>query len=540
MAYITADEMKSVLDAKPALRERLYCRGFLITDKRQTALSEYPYYGNWVEYSYTSQNRTFFFYTHKFINLYTFERNGKLLFLINHAYNPFTMKYLEEEILGDLSVALDQSEEEFWEAVGELTGVYCLGYLENGAITVTTDCAGMQLIYYGVIDNHVYYTSHSKLVADFFKLEQTDYIKKLVANPFWHFWGIWLPGDLSPFAEFTRLQPNCKSVFSGSKVIVTRYYPAKKISQTTTDEEYEKTIKELGGILSNNMELISKKWSDKKISISVTGGRDSMTTLACTKGNYDKYSYFSYISNDEEAVDAYAARDILNSLGLKHEVFQIPEECEEYRDLDEFEKIMECNAGCIGKNNRNDLRKRLYFCSYPPCDIEVKSWVNEIGRARCYERFNKKSFPKTTTPSYWRTLHKVYFHQFGLMKETDQVFRDYFDKYYQNGEFDKLFWLVYYYWEFSWSAGEGIFLNAEQRVAYEITIPFNCRNYVELMLTVPEKKRIEDSIPKDLIAYMNHDITDTGILVKDVSHTDFRAFAERIHLEIYSRFRFIK
>ena len=401
MAYITADEMKSVLDAKPALRERLYCRGFLITDKRQTALSEYPYYGNWVEYSYTSQNRTFFFYTHKFINLYTFERNGKLLFLINHAYNPFTMKYLEEEILGDLSVALDQGEEEFWEAVGELTGVYCLGYLENGAITVTTDCAGMQLIYYGVIDNHVYYTSHSKLVADFFKLEQTDYIKKLVANPFWHFWGIWLPGDLSPFAEFTRLQPNCKSVFSGSKVIVTRYYPAKKISQTTTDEEYEKTIKELGGILSNNMELISKKWSDKKISISVTGGRDSMTTLACTKGNYDKYSYFSYISNDEEAVDAYAARDILNSLGLKHEVFQIPEECEEYRDLDEFEKIMECNAGCIGKNNRNDLRKRLYFCSYPPCDIEVKSWVNEIGRARCYERFNKKSFPKTTTPSYW-------------------------------------------------------------------------------------------------------------------------------------------
>lgn len=540
MAYVTAAEMKSALDAKPALQERLYCRGFLITDKQQTDLSEYPFYGNWVEYSYTSQNRAFFFYAHKFINLYTLEKNGKLLFLINHAYNPFTMKYLEEDILFDLSSALEQGEESFWEKLGELTGVYCLGFIDNGSITVTTDCAGMQLIYHGVIDGNVYFTSHSKLVADFCGLEQTEYIKKLVANPFWHYWGMWLPGDLSPFAELSRLQPNCKAVYDGKALTVSRYYPTRKISETTTDEEYQATIEELGRIMSNNMTLIAKKWSEKKVSISVTGGRDSMTTLACTNGNYDKYSYFSYISNDEESVDAYAARDILKSLGLEHELYKIPENWDGYKDLDIFEKIMECNAGCIGKNNRNDLKKRLYFCAYPPCDVEVKSWVNEIGRGRCYDRFNKNYFPKKTHPSYWRALHKVYFYQFGLMKETDKVFKDYFDNYYSHDEFEKLFWVVYYHWEFSWAGGEGVFLTAEHRVSYEITIPFNNRNYLELMLTVPLDMRKKDSIPKDLIAANNKQIAETNIWVKDVSHTNMRAWIERVHLEIFSRLRFEK
>ena len=539
MAYIAATEMKKELDAKPSLRERLYCRGFLITDKKQTDLSSYPYYDNWNEYIYSSGNRTFYFYTHKWIKLYTFERNGTLLFLLNHAYNPFSMKYQEEDILRDLSVALEKSEENFWISAGELTGVYCLGFLQNGQLTVTTDCAGMQLIYHGVIDNHVYFTSHSKLVADFCNLQQTEYIKKLVNNRFWHYWGMWLPGDLSPYAELTRLQPNCKAVFDGENLAVTRYYPVKKIQETTTKAEYEATIKELGRIMSNNMSLIAKKWPDKKVSISVTGGRDSMTTLACTNGNYDKYSYFSYISNDEESVDAYAARDILKLLGLQHELYQIPEDWEGYRNLEVFEKIMECNAGCIGKNNRNDLKKRLYFCSNPPCDIEVKSWVNEIGRGRCYDRFNKKYFPQKTHPSYWRALHKVYFYQFGLMKETDRVFKDYFDKYYSHDEFEKLFWVVYYHWEFSWAGGEGVFLTAEHRVSYEITIPFNNRNYLELMLTVPLDKRKTDSIPKDLIANNNRKISDTQIWVKDVSHTNLRAWIERIHLEIYSRLRFV-
>lgn len=540
MAYITAAEMKHVLDSDAKYRDRLYCRGFLITDQKQDDLLEYPYYGNWNETSFESDGKTYYFYVHKYVQLFTYKDNNVIYFLIGHAYNPFTMTYLETDILDALSVAYKKSEENFWDVESELTGVFCLGYIEKGSLTVTTDCAGMQLIYHGIINCHVYFTSHSKLVADICDLEQTEYIKRLVANRFWHYWGMWLPGDLSPYAELLRLQPNCKAVYNGNNISVSRYFPTRKIEETKTEEEYQKTINELGRLMSNNMTLIAKKWPDKKVAISVTGGRDSMTTLACTKGNYDKYSYFSYISNYDESVDAYAARDILKSLGLKHEIIQIPDEWEGYQDIDAFEKILECNAGCIGKNNRNDLKKRLYFCINPPCDVEVKSWVNEIGRGRCYDRFNKKFFPEKTHPSYWRAMHKVYFHQVGLMKDTDKVFKEYFDKYYSHDEFEKLFWIVYYHWEFSWAGGEGVFLTAEHRVSYEITIPFNNRKYLELMLSVPLEKRKVDAIPQDLIANNNHHITDTQICINDVSHTKARAWIERLHLEIFSRLRFVK
>ena len=80
-----------------------------------------------------------------------------------------------------------------------------------------------------------------------------------------------------------------------------------------------------------------------------------------------------------------------------------------------------------------------------------------------------------------------------------------------------------------------MFMTSEHRIPYDITVPFNNRKYVELMLTVPLEKRKQDAIPKDLTAYMNKKISDTNILVKDVAHTDFRAFVERVHLAIYSK-----
>jgi hypothetical protein len=55
------------------------------------------------------------------------------------------------------------------------------------------------------------------------------------------------------------------------------------------------------------------------------------------------------------------------------------------------------------------------------------------------------------------------------------------------------------------------------------------------MLTVPLEKRIQDAIPKDLITYMEPRIAETGIVIKDISHTNFRAFVVRNYLEVFSK-----
>lgn len=53
------------------------------------------------------------------------------------------------------------------------------------------------------------------------------------------------------------------------------------------------------------MRLISEKWDHP--SISMTGGMDSKTTLACANGLYDQFRYYSYISMYGDKPDADAA-----------------------------------------------------------------------------------------------------------------------------------------------------------------------------------------------------------------------------------------
>ena len=460
MAYYNVSEMRETLREYPQFQKRLYCKGFLITNEKQNVNSEYPFYSNWKE---KQINSYFYMYTHEETYAYTYEKGNIIYFIVGHAYDPYNMLVDENEILEHLAIAKEKSDEKYWEEESKLTGVFCIGYIIKDEIVYTTDCAGMQLVYHGLINNMLFITSHGKLVADLKGLEQSEYIKRLTTNKYWHYWGTWLPGDLSPFSELKRMVPNHAGEYSNKtkNINVFRFYPTQKIIETSTEKEYKETICELGRIMSNTMKCIANKWPEKKISISVTGGRDSMTALACANKVYDKFKYFSYISN------------------------------------------------------------------------------NEMGRGWYYNKYNKKKFPKYPYASYWRAMHKVYLGKY-LITETDKVFAEYLEKYYDKETFDRISWLELYFWEFAWSGGEGIFLTTEHRVSYDITIPFNNRKYVELMLTVPLEKRKVDDIPIDLITYMEPRIVETGITVHDISHTNFRAFVVRTYLEIFSRIRFGK
>ena len=119
-----------------------------------------------------------------------------------------------------------------------------------------------------------------------------------------------------------------------------------------------------------------------------------------------------------------------------------------------------------------------------------------------------------------------------------QIFREYLARYYSGCVFDLIPWPDLLYWEFIWGGGEGLFLTAEHRVSYEITIPFNNRRYLETMLRAPLRKRIDDDVPKDIIAYRNTKIAQCGISIKDVGYTDFRTVLERGYLEIFSKLGF--
>lgn len=531
MAYRTVEEMQRILNSKQYLQEKLYVNGFMITDHPVETDEEYPFYGNWKK----TKIDEYYLYCHKNTVLTVYEEGGYSYFMFGHAVDPFDGLSSEVQILEKLAIASKKGIQPYYDAQNDLTGVYCTGMISDNSIYMSNDCTGMQTVYYGTVNGYRYFTSHSKLVADLLGLKQDEYIEKLVNSRFYHYMGTWLPGDLSPFKELHRLLPNhYVHVDSTGKEEIIRFFPKCEICENNDTEAYEDTISWLSNVLHRTLVLYTDKWSQKRVSISVTGGRDSTTTLACANGIYDKYDYFSYISNESERVDALAASEICNRLGLHHEIYEIPQKDEDITDVETFAAVLECNAGCIGKNNSNDVRKRLYFIQNPKYDIEIKSWINELGRGSQYNKYNVKSFPDKPTASYCRALYKVIVSP-SLIHETDIVFESYLKKYYPESVLRKVPWMELFWWEFCWGGGESIFLTAEHRTSSEVAIPYNNRRYIARMLTVPLNQRRMDSIPKDIIQHMNPAVANTGVIVRNLKHTDKRAMAMRLYLEVFSR-----
>ena len=533
MAELTAQRMQELLKNKEYLQAKLYTNGFVISDRDFSIGDRYPFFHNW----YCINAFGYRIYAHNSAHVISRKEENAVFFLIGHAVDPFSMLSDEKAILEKLSAAFHRSISDYYSAQNDLTGVYCTGVILENEIYFSNDCAGMQIVYYGQIEGHPVISSHSKLVGDLFGLKQSNYIERLVKSRFYHYMGTWLPGDLSPYSELRRLVPNHFVHWkSGCEAEVVRFFPTEAIQEIPDPDSYADTIQWLCDTVHNTLALYAKKWPGK-IAISITGGRDSTTTLACAKGLYDKFGYFSYISNESERLDALAAKKICQRLELPHEIYEIPQNDADLPDTEAFAAVLECNGGCIGKNNPNDVRKRLYFIQNPKYDVEIKSWVNELGRGSQYVKYNKRRFPKKPNASYCRALHKVYVSP-RLIHDTDKVFRAYLMNYYPEEVLQKAPWMELFWWEFCWSGGEGIFLTAEHRTSSEIAIPFNNRRYVAKMLTVPLEKRKADAIPKDMIARMNPLIAETGIVVKNLKHSNMRTILMRAYLEVFSKIRF--
>ena len=285
MSYYSAEEMKKTLKDYPKFQKRLYCRGFLITNEKQNVNLEYPFYANWKE---ETIGYSFYMYTHKETYAYTYERNQVIYFIIGHAYDPYNMLVDENEILKKLASAREKSEADYWDAESNLTGVFCVGYVTENQIVYTTDCAGMQLVYHGLISDKLYITSHAKLVADLKGLKQPEYIKRLTTNKYWHYWGTWLPGDLSPFDELKRMVPNHFGSYEKKQngIEVVRFYPTEKIVETKTQQEYENTIHELGIIIfvDDYMNIMTISACTKKLSDSRKVPREALAYVIDSTG----------------------------------------------------------------------------------------------------------------------------------------------------------------------------------------------------------------------------------------------------------------
>ena len=218
----------------------------------------------------------------------------------------------EMEILRRLS-GLEQGSEAYRDYFDQLTGVFFFAVIRQDSVIATCDCAGMLGANCACIDGKPCFSAYSQLIADVYGLKEDPYVTKLKKSKLFHWYGWYLPGDLTPYAEVKRIVPNTE-VTVGTASSVYRFYPRKPYSEIP-ESDYAEKVLEIGSILHNNLQLIAEKWD--RPAISLTGGTDSKTTLACANGIQDRFDYFSYVSLPREQTDASAARDICKALAFR-------------------------------------------------------------------------------------------------------------------------------------------------------------------------------------------------------------------------------
>ena len=456
--------------------------------------------------------------------------NSGILLLIGHVYDPFTMQWKENDILTDLLEKLDGNEKTaFWERVNNLTGIFVLLFIRGDEVYLIGDASGMQAVYFTQKDGKIYVSSHTELIGKLLGFDRDSYIERLINYRFFSLLGNSLPGDLTAYKEITRLTPNHYAVLAPEK--------QKQVKRFFTPFDQNLSVEEAaakaGDILHRNLELIAQKW--KRPAISMTGGCDSKTTLAAANGLYDQFSYFSYMSSEAEKIDAEAAHDLCGKLGLTHIIYQIPEEDDELDGVETAKIVLRQNCGNIIDNNPNDVRKRVYFSKLDAFDVEVKSWASEIGRAYYAKRFNGRTdFGTVPSPRKCTTLYKFFLHDRKLVRETDRVFSRFLQTYFKQDPDHPIAWQDQFFWEFRVPSWNGPVITGEHRYSYDITIPYNNRRLLDILLSVPVKDRIQDHVYSTIRGKWNPEIDATGIGVTNLHHTKIRAIVEDLYYLIHT------
>lgn len=515
------DEINEILKQHTEYKNALFRRGYLITNKKDINLSEYPFYSLWTENNINEYK----ILVHQDQDFYKYEdkMSGLKAIMIGHAYNPFDMKYKEEELLKDSIEAYRDSNEKFFDKISEFTGIHLIVMFDKDKIIFVQDCAGMKSCYYGILNNEIYVTSHTQLVADICELEIDEYVKKLVKTKCYNIGNRYLPGNITSYKELKRLGPNTYLEYKSNKFKINRFYPMKPHDEIKGEEDFNNKIENIIDIMHKNCLLATKKW--EKPAISLSGGMDSKTTLATANGLYDKFYLYSFISKEPEKVDAEVAHEICKVINQEHMIYNIPNRNEEIKDYNLLRKIIRHNTSYMMEVPDNEIRKAIFLYKLNDFDIELKSWVSETARVY-FERKYGKILPKNLNERDLNIIQTRYFLHPGLMRKADKYYAKYLKEIGLTTKIENFENHDLCFWEFRWGSwGTNVIQFLD--IGNKVTIPFNNRKLIEMLLSFNHNDRLNDKVHKEIIKKANIEIYNMNLIVKNKSQNALRKFIER-------------
>ena len=514
--------MEVLLNKYPEYRDALFCRGYYLTEDHDTDEQAYPFYGMWNVFMVKS----FKCFVHPLQTYTLYNRGNDSYLLIGHAYNPFSMCHEESKLLSDCADAHAKGKAELFECINEWTGIFAL-FVFSDDLMVVQDCGGIKAVYYGEVNGKTIITAFPQIAADLHGLEMDPFIHELTTNRFFNIGNRYLPGDLAPFKEFKRLGANVYLTRNNDhQYQITRFYPTAPHPECKTEEDYRKIIEKSFEILHKGIELAGRKWSNGMISLS--GGTDSKTTLACANGCYDKFRYFSYQSKDTEIVDSEAAHTICGKIGLQHDIYKIHNNNADVKDFDVLKAIIDHTNAWVKNLADNEIRKYIFFYRHKDMmDVEVKSWISEIVRV-FFDRKYGFRMPAKLTPRHFSIFQTRYFLAPALLWKSDHLYKEYMRKFDLESTKFNYEHTDLYYWEVRMSSW-GMQVANSQDICHTITFPFNNRKLVDMMLCAPREKRVTDQMHTDIIRLANPTIADADIHIANNYFKSKRIWMEKIY-----------
>lgn len=472
----------------------IFPQGYIISDTNiDHEVKRHDVISSWKRIS----TRRFFIYYDNKLKVNIYQKGNDCILVLGTMIDPETNINQIEIIQHTLYSKLLISKRDFFDYYNTLSGRFvCL--VSVGEVSMLLhDAMGTRSVFY-YIDKNFLVSGHFQLIAELTNKTICGDEKIFLNSQVYKNKNVkYFPGIKTPYKGIYTLTPNTYLNLNSLKIV--RFYPNEKYIQhkELSDKDFNRLIK----ILENTIELFSK---DYNLTVSLTGGLDSRTTLSACKNIKDLlYCYtFKKSKDNDSKFDAQQAENIAKRFDLDHKVVSLEVEGIENTDK-KFIEMFKRSTGYMRSDSQGYLAREISK-NYPDNYLELKSII-EVGKA-----FYQVNYPPQIMIN--KFLYRLFSKIYGIKnKFTLNSFKEYFEitdfkcvKKYKYPIYDL------FYWEHRLGCWQNL-QNSDFDFFRDMVVPFNNRVFFDIMLKISTSKRLSHDLQIKMINKLWSELLDIPV-----------------------------
>ncbi|HZH50519.1 MAG TPA: hypothetical protein VEZ16_01420 [Microvirga sp.] len=366
--------------------------------------------------------------------------------------------------------ALLAGEADFFDLIDRYCGRHVILFQKEGRLRILTDATGMRTVFYAVGGGVV--ASHAQLVEE----TPGDEIKR-TAFPF----AYGFPGNHTPYLRTRLLTPNTLYDFAQSETI--RFWPRRRIGFRTAAGAAAACAE----WVTTALRAVAKL---HPISLSLTAGLDSRTTLAVAVHSGVPFNAYTYDRGSKTDIDCAVAAELARRARVRHVVVGSD------NDDPDCPKRAMSRASYYNHHQSTVASMRRHFGRSGALAVTAK--LLEIGRyfyqGAGYDSVSAPETPEGMCELYLKALSpsgRAAIERYGMERYRAAAI-GYFSDFIRDTAFNQARGILdprdQFYWEYRMAAWHGVIL-LERDFYADCFIPFSSRRVFEALLGVRPSQR---------------------------------------------------